>query len=159
MTFPLFQLFTSVFGVGLKTSEKWFRMGFRSLSKIMSDKTLKFTKMQKAGELSLLKIPIIAMGWSGFGKDLSAVLQMSSPVLVIWSLPWPLFVLWLKAQAFEIRQTVVPVLALCHVSCMVLAMLSLSLVFLIQKGNYISLYVCLYLSSYSALTYSRSSIN
>nr|AAB30969.1 terminal deoxynucleotidyl transferase LI, TdT LI {alternatively spliced} [cattle, thymus, Peptide Partial, 58 aa] [Bos taurus] len=39
----------------------------RSLSKIMSDKTLKFTKMQKAGELSLLKIPIIAMGWSGFG--------------------------------------------------------------------------------------------
>lgn len=56
MSFPLFQLFTSVFGVGLKTSEKWFRMGFRSLSKIMSDKTLTFTKMQKAGELSLLKI-------------------------------------------------------------------------------------------------------
>ena len=56
MSFPLFQLFTSVFGVGLKTSEKWFRMGFRSLNKIMSDKTLKFTKMQKAGELSLLKI-------------------------------------------------------------------------------------------------------
>ena len=103
MSFPLFQLFTSVFGVGLKTSEKWFRMGFRSLSKIMSDKTLKFTKMQKAGELSLLKISIIAMGWSGFGKDLSAVLQMSPPVLVIWSLPWPLFMLWLKAQAFEIR--------------------------------------------------------
>ena len=56
MSFTLFQLFTSVFGVGLKTSEKWFRMGFRSLSKIMSDKTLTFTKMQKAGELSLLKI-------------------------------------------------------------------------------------------------------
>ncbi|XP_042094972.1 DNA nucleotidylexotransferase isoform X4 [Ovis aries] len=46
-----FKLFTSVFGVGLKTSEKWFRMGFRSLNKIMSDKTLKFTKMQKAGFL------------------------------------------------------------------------------------------------------------
>lgn len=52
---PLFQLFTSVFGVGLKTSERWFRMGFRSLSKIRSDKTLKFTRMQKAGDLSLLK--------------------------------------------------------------------------------------------------------
>ncbi|XP_014713908.1 DNA nucleotidylexotransferase isoform X1 [Equus asinus] len=46
-----FKLFTSVFGVGLKTSEKWFRMGFRTLSKIRSDKTLKFTKMQKAGFL------------------------------------------------------------------------------------------------------------
>uniref|UniRef100_G1PDC9 DNA nucleotidylexotransferase n=1 Tax=Myotis lucifugus TaxID=59463 RepID=G1PDC9_MYOLU len=44
-----FKLFTSVFGVGLKTSEKWFRMGFRTLSKIRSDKTLKFTRMQKAG--------------------------------------------------------------------------------------------------------------
>ncbi|XP_045640939.1 DNA nucleotidylexotransferase isoform X2 [Ursus americanus] len=46
-----FKLFTSVFGVGLKTSEKWFRMGFRTLSKIKSDKTLKFTPMQKAGFL------------------------------------------------------------------------------------------------------------
>uniref|UniRef100_A0A8D2DMW6 DNA nucleotidylexotransferase n=1 Tax=Sciurus vulgaris TaxID=55149 RepID=A0A8D2DMW6_SCIVU len=46
-----FKLFTSVFGVGLKTSEKWFRMGFRSLSKIRSDKSLKFTHMQKAGFL------------------------------------------------------------------------------------------------------------
>ncbi|KAK2501400.1 hypothetical protein MC885_014278 [Smutsia gigantea] len=46
-----FKLFTSVFGVGLKTSEKWFRMGFRTLSKIRSDKTLKFTQMQKAGFL------------------------------------------------------------------------------------------------------------
>ena len=51
MSFPLFQLFTSVFGVGLKTSEKWFRMGFRSLNKIMSDKTLKFTKMQKLSNI------------------------------------------------------------------------------------------------------------
>ncbi|XP_007532696.1 DNA nucleotidylexotransferase [Erinaceus europaeus] len=46
-----FKLFTSVFGVGLKTSEKWFRMGFRTLNKIMSDKTLKLTRMQKAGFL------------------------------------------------------------------------------------------------------------
>ncbi|KAM7072767.1 DNA nucleotidylexotransferase isoform 1-T1 [Molossus nigricans] len=46
-----FKLFTSVFGVGLKTSEKWFRMGFRTLSKVRSDQTLKFTQMQKAGFL------------------------------------------------------------------------------------------------------------
>ncbi|XP_040847764.1 DNA nucleotidylexotransferase isoform X2 [Ochotona curzoniae] len=47
--YQCFKLFTSVFGVGLKTSEKWFRMGFRSLSKIRLDKSLKFTQMQKAG--------------------------------------------------------------------------------------------------------------
>uniref|UniRef100_F6UMV3 DNA nucleotidylexotransferase n=1 Tax=Monodelphis domestica TaxID=13616 RepID=F6UMV3_MONDO len=44
-----FKLFTSVFGVGLKTADKWYRMGFRTLNKIRSDKTLKLTKMQKAG--------------------------------------------------------------------------------------------------------------
>uniref|UniRef100_A0A0D9R168 DNA nucleotidylexotransferase n=1 Tax=Chlorocebus sabaeus TaxID=60711 RepID=A0A0D9R168_CHLSB len=43
-----FKLFTSVFGVGLKTSEKWFRMGFRTLSKVRSDESLKFTRMQRA---------------------------------------------------------------------------------------------------------------
>ncbi|GAB1302409.1 DNA nucleotidylexotransferase [Apodemus speciosus] len=52
-----FKLFTSVFGVGLKTAEKWFRMGFRTLSKIKSDKSLKFTHMQKAG---------LSNGLSGF---------------------------------------------------------------------------------------------
>ncbi|XP_076980513.1 DNA nucleotidylexotransferase isoform X2 [Tamandua tetradactyla] len=46
-----FKLFTSVFGVGLKTSEKWFRMGFRTLNQIKSDQSLKFTRMQKAGFL------------------------------------------------------------------------------------------------------------
>ncbi|XP_030060671.1 DNA nucleotidylexotransferase [Microcaecilia unicolor] len=46
-----FKLFTSVFGVGLKTSEKWFNMGFRTLEYIKEDPTLKLTKMQKAGFL------------------------------------------------------------------------------------------------------------
>lgn len=50
LPFPPFQLFTSVFGVGLKTAEKWFRMGYRTLSKIKSDKSLRFTRMQKAGK-------------------------------------------------------------------------------------------------------------
>ncbi|XP_074089358.1 DNA nucleotidylexotransferase [Macrotis lagotis] len=49
--YQCFKLFTSVFGVGLKTAEKWYRMGFRTLSKIQSDKSLRFTKMQKAGFL------------------------------------------------------------------------------------------------------------
>ncbi|NP_001079251.1 DNA nucleotidylexotransferase [Xenopus laevis] len=46
-----FKQFTSVFGVGLKTSDKWFRMGFRTLEEIKNEKELKLTKMQKCGLL------------------------------------------------------------------------------------------------------------
>ncbi|NWZ46222.1 TDT nucleotidylexotransferase, partial [Haliaeetus albicilla] len=46
-----FKLFTSVFGVGVKTSEKWYRMGLRTLEEVKADKTLKLSKMQKAGFL------------------------------------------------------------------------------------------------------------
>ncbi|NXN15424.1 TDT nucleotidylexotransferase, partial [Indicator maculatus] len=46
-----FKQFTSVFGVGVKTSEKWYRMGLRSLEEVKADKTLKLSKMQKAGFL------------------------------------------------------------------------------------------------------------
>ncbi|NXL83889.1 TDT nucleotidylexotransferase, partial [Alectura lathami] len=46
-----FKQFTSVFGVGVKTSEKWFRMGLRTLEEVKADKTLKLSKMQKAGFL------------------------------------------------------------------------------------------------------------
>ncbi|XP_053160873.1 DNA nucleotidylexotransferase isoform X2 [Hemicordylus capensis] len=45
------KLFTSVFGVGLKTSEKWYRMGLRTLEEIKSFKNLKLTRMQRAGLL------------------------------------------------------------------------------------------------------------
>ncbi|XP_053243387.1 DNA nucleotidylexotransferase [Podarcis raffonei] len=45
------KLFTSVFGVGLKTSEKWYRMGFRTLEEVKCDKNLKLTRMQRAGFL------------------------------------------------------------------------------------------------------------
>ncbi|XP_043912851.1 DNA nucleotidylexotransferase [Protopterus annectens] len=45
------KLFKSVFGVGPKTAEKWYWMGFRSLEEIKQDQTLIFTKMQKAGLL------------------------------------------------------------------------------------------------------------
>lgn len=46
-----FKQFTSVFGVGVKTSEKWYRMGLRTLEELKADKTLKLSKMQKAGFL------------------------------------------------------------------------------------------------------------
>ncbi|NWX40911.1 TDT nucleotidylexotransferase, partial [Steatornis caripensis] len=46
-----FKQFTSVFGVGVKTSEKWYRMGLRTLEEVRADKTLKLSKMQKAGFL------------------------------------------------------------------------------------------------------------
>ncbi|KAM9011392.1 DNA nucleotidylexotransferase isoform 7-T9 [Ara ararauna] len=46
-----FKQFTSVFGVGVKTSEKWYRMGLRTLKEVKADKTLKLSKMQKAGFL------------------------------------------------------------------------------------------------------------
>ncbi|KFP87381.1 DNA nucleotidylexotransferase, partial [Apaloderma vittatum] len=44
-----FKQFTSVFGVGVKTSEKWYRTGLRTLEEVKADKTLKLSKMQKAG--------------------------------------------------------------------------------------------------------------
>ncbi|KFP62697.1 DNA nucleotidylexotransferase, partial [Cariama cristata] len=46
-----FKQFTSVFGVGVKTSEKWYRMGLRTLEEVKADKSLKLSKMQKAGFL------------------------------------------------------------------------------------------------------------
>ncbi|XP_069719968.1 DNA nucleotidylexotransferase isoform X2 [Phaenicophaeus curvirostris] len=46
-----FKQFTSVFGVGVKTSEKWYRMGLRTVEEVKADKTLKLSKMQKAGFL------------------------------------------------------------------------------------------------------------
>eukprot|EP00079_Xenopus_tropicalis_P028057 XP_012822640.1 PREDICTED: DNA nucleotidylexotransferase [Xenopus tropicalis] len=46
-----YKQFTSVFGVGLKTSDKWYRMGFRTLEDIKNEKELKLTKMQKCGFL------------------------------------------------------------------------------------------------------------
>ncbi|OXB67387.1 hypothetical protein ASZ78_010945 [Callipepla squamata] len=46
-----FKQFTSVFGVGVKTSEKWFRMGLRTVEEVKADKTLKLSKMQRAGFL------------------------------------------------------------------------------------------------------------
>ncbi|NWW43916.1 TDT nucleotidylexotransferase, partial [Pedionomus torquatus] len=46
-----FKQFTSVFGVGVKTAEKWYRMGLQTLEEVKANKTLKLSKMQKAGFL------------------------------------------------------------------------------------------------------------
>ncbi|XP_060539168.1 DNA nucleotidylexotransferase isoform X3 [Pantherophis guttatus] len=45
------KLFTSVFGVGLKTSDKWYKMGLRTLEEVKCNKNLTLTRMQKAGFL------------------------------------------------------------------------------------------------------------
>ncbi|XP_032088044.1 DNA nucleotidylexotransferase [Thamnophis elegans] len=45
------KLFTSVFGVGLKTSDKWYRMGLRTLEEVKCNKNLTLTRMQRAGFL------------------------------------------------------------------------------------------------------------
>ncbi|XP_039927138.1 DNA nucleotidylexotransferase isoform X4 [Hirundo rustica] len=49
--YKAFKQFTSVFGVGVKTSEKWYRLGLRTVEEVKADKTLKLSKMQKAGLL------------------------------------------------------------------------------------------------------------
>ncbi|NXM66262.1 TDT nucleotidylexotransferase, partial [Serilophus lunatus] len=49
--YKAFKQFTSIFGVGVKTSEKWYRMGLRTVEELKADKTLKLSKMQKAGFL------------------------------------------------------------------------------------------------------------
>ncbi|XP_017318673.1 DNA nucleotidylexotransferase [Ictalurus punctatus] len=43
------KIFTSVFGVGPKTAEKWYRKGLRSLEQIASDSSIHLNKMQIAG--------------------------------------------------------------------------------------------------------------
>ncbi|XP_038641374.1 DNA-directed DNA/RNA polymerase mu isoform X2 [Scyliorhinus canicula] len=42
--------FTSIFGVGVKTADKWFREGLRTLNELRASK-IKFTKQQEAGLL------------------------------------------------------------------------------------------------------------
>ncbi|KAK3572802.1 hypothetical protein QTP86_007407 [Hemibagrus guttatus] len=43
------KIFTSVFGVGPKTAEKWYRQGLRSLEQIVSDSSIHLNRMQQAG--------------------------------------------------------------------------------------------------------------
>ncbi|KAK5613069.1 hypothetical protein CRENBAI_002192 [Crenichthys baileyi] len=45
------KLFTSVFGVGPKTAEKWYRRGFRSFSGVLSEPSIQLNRMQQSGFL------------------------------------------------------------------------------------------------------------
>ncbi|XP_049456426.1 DNA nucleotidylexotransferase [Epinephelus fuscoguttatus] len=45
------KLFTSVFGVGPKTAEKWYRRGLRSFSDILADRSIHLNRMQQSGFL------------------------------------------------------------------------------------------------------------
>uniref|UniRef100_A0A673CAV7 Deoxynucleotidyltransferase, terminal n=1 Tax=Sphaeramia orbicularis TaxID=375764 RepID=A0A673CAV7_9TELE len=45
------KLFTSVFGVGPKTAEKWYRRGLRSFSHVLTDPSIHLNRMQRSGFL------------------------------------------------------------------------------------------------------------
>ncbi|XP_070697399.1 DNA nucleotidylexotransferase [Pempheris klunzingeri] len=45
------KLFTSVFGVGPKTAEKWYRRGLRSFSAALADRSIHLNRMQQSGFL------------------------------------------------------------------------------------------------------------
>ncbi|XP_008278417.1 DNA nucleotidylexotransferase, partial [Stegastes partitus] len=45
------KLFTSVFGVGPKTGEKWYRRGLRSFSDILAEPSIQLNRMQQSGFL------------------------------------------------------------------------------------------------------------
>ncbi|XP_026165528.1 DNA nucleotidylexotransferase [Mastacembelus armatus] len=45
------KLFTSVFGVGPKTAEKWYRRGLRSFSDILAEPSIQLNQMQQSGFL------------------------------------------------------------------------------------------------------------
>lgn len=51
------QLFTSVFGVGPKTAEKWYRRGLRSFSDVLADRSIHLNRMQQNGTSTAPSLP------------------------------------------------------------------------------------------------------
>ncbi|XP_053188991.1 DNA nucleotidylexotransferase [Scomber japonicus] len=49
--YQMLKLFTSVFGVGPKTAEKWYRRGLRSFSDILAEPSIQLNRMQQTGFL------------------------------------------------------------------------------------------------------------
>ncbi|XP_072247530.1 DNA nucleotidylexotransferase [Leuresthes tenuis] len=49
--FQTLKLFTSVFGVGPKTAEKWYRRGLRSFSDVLAEPSIQLNRMQQSGFL------------------------------------------------------------------------------------------------------------
>lgn len=49
LSFVSCQLFTSVFGVGPKTAEKWYRRGLRSFSVVLAEPSIHLNRMQQSG--------------------------------------------------------------------------------------------------------------
>uniref|UniRef100_A0A8C6UM57 DNA-directed DNA/RNA polymerase mu n=1 Tax=Neogobius melanostomus TaxID=47308 RepID=A0A8C6UM57_9GOBI len=50
------KLFTSVFGVGPKTADKWYRRGLRSFSQILADPDVQLNRMQQNGTSRLQRV-------------------------------------------------------------------------------------------------------
>uniref|UniRef100_A0AAX7V282 DNA nucleotidylexotransferase n=1 Tax=Astatotilapia calliptera TaxID=8154 RepID=A0AAX7V282_ASTCA len=49
--YQILKLFTSVFGVGPKTAEKWYRRGLRSFSDVLAEPGIRLNRMQQSGFL------------------------------------------------------------------------------------------------------------
>uniref|UniRef100_A0A668UKZ4 BRCT domain-containing protein n=1 Tax=Oreochromis aureus TaxID=47969 RepID=A0A668UKZ4_OREAU len=49
--YQILKLFTSVFGVGPKTAEKWYRRGLRSFSDVLAEPSIHLNRMQQSGFL------------------------------------------------------------------------------------------------------------
>uniref|UniRef100_A0A8C7YS74 DNA-directed DNA/RNA polymerase mu n=1 Tax=Oryzias sinensis TaxID=183150 RepID=A0A8C7YS74_9TELE len=49
--FQTLKVFTSVFGVGLKTAEKWYRRGLRTFPDVMAEPSIRLNRMQQSGFL------------------------------------------------------------------------------------------------------------
>ncbi|XP_034537021.1 DNA nucleotidylexotransferase isoform X2 [Notolabrus celidotus] len=49
--FQTLKLFTSVFGVGPKTADKWYRRGLRSFNDVLTDSSIQLNRMQQSGFL------------------------------------------------------------------------------------------------------------
>lgn len=62
------QLFTSVFGVGPKTAEKWYRLGLRSFSDVLADHSIQLNRMQQ------------------YGTSISRFSSSATPEIIDWTL-------------------------------------------------------------------------
>ncbi|XP_067857234.1 DNA-directed DNA/RNA polymerase mu [Heptranchias perlo] len=78
------KLFTSIFGVGVKTADKWYREGLRTLDELRASK-IKLTKEQTAGLLYYedLNVPVTRAEADLIGQIVEAAIHRFLPTAVI----------------------------------------------------------------------------
>ncbi|XP_042565547.1 LOW QUALITY PROTEIN: DNA nucleotidylexotransferase [Clupea harengus] len=79
--FQTMKLFTSVFGVGPKTAEKWYLRGLRTLEEIVSEPHVHLNRMQQAGFLYYADItrPVSKAEAHAVGRIVKETVQEMSP--------------------------------------------------------------------------------